>query len=101
MDMRPANLLTHRSAIAAVIDWSNALVGDPALELARIEEYGHLSSGFREGYGEAVNAPRQIHLVYRLDTAIMLAVVFLSEAPNPGAARAQVDRVKELCARLR
>ncbi|HWI65492.1 MAG TPA: phosphotransferase [Symbiobacteriaceae bacterium] len=100
MDMRPANLLTRDGAIAAVVDWSNALLGDPALELARIAEYGHLSPAFREGYGSRPDVPAEVELLYRLDTAIMLAVVFLSEAPDPVAAARQVARVSELCAAL-
>lgn len=100
MDMRPANLLTNVGEIAAVIDWSNALLGEPALELARIAEYGHLSPAFREGYGWDAKVPPETELIYRLDTAVMLAVVFLSEAPNPVAAERQVKRVTELCAAL-
>lgn len=100
MDMRPANLLTRGGSIAAVIDWSNALLGDRALELGRIAEYGHLSPAFREGYGSAPPVPTEVELLYRLDTAVMLAVVFLSEAPDPVAARRQVGRVSELCAAL-
>ena len=98
MDMRPANLLTRRCEVMAVVDWSNALVGDPALELARIAEYGYLSAAFREGYGNTPAIPEAVELLYRLDTAVMLAVVFLSEAPDPVAARNQVARVAELCA---
>lgn len=98
MDARPANLLTWGGDIRGLIDWSNALIGSPALELARIGEYGQLNSAFLSGYGdnEATETPMGEELLYRLDTAVMLAVVFLSEAPNPGRAKAQVARVASL-----
>lgn len=99
MDARPANLLTFRGNIAAMIDWSNAVIGDPAFELARIAEYGHLDEAFLAGYGNATpfaHLPRQTALLYRLDTALMLAIVFLSEAPNPKLATKQLKRVSAL-----
>jgi aminoglycoside phosphotransferase (APT) family kinase protein len=96
MDMRPANLLTWRSEIKAVVDWTNALTGDPALELARIAEYGHLTDEFRAGYGAAAAVPKPVELLYRLDTAVMLAVVFLSEAPNAELGARQVARTVQL-----
>ena len=98
MDARPENLLTWRGNIRAVIDWSNALIGSPALDLARVEEYGQSSSDFLQGYGvsEAAEAPLREKLLYRLDTAVMLAVVFLSEAPDAGRARLQIERVVSL-----
>ncbi len=99
MDARPANLLTCQGSILGLIDWSNALIGDVGLELARIAEYGYLDEAFLRGYGQAdgfAHLPRPIELVYRLDTAVMLAVVFLSEAPDPKLADAQVKRVREL-----
>lgn len=104
MDFRPANLLTRGGHIVAVLDWSNALVGDPALELARIAEYGHLDRDFLAGYGVAepfAHLPPGLELLYRLDTAAMLAVVFLSEAPDPEQARQQVRRVQTLLDALR
>lgn len=103
MDMRPANLLTRQGAIVAVLDWTNALVGDPGLELARIAEYGHLDHAFLEGYSDPDwpgRIPPVADLLYRLDTAVMLAVVFLSESPDPEAAERQLQRVDSLVARL-
>jgi len=103
LDFRPANLLCRDGRIAAVIDWSNALVGDPALELARVAESGLLDDAFIGGYGRDpfAGVPRDRELAYRLDTAAMLAVVFLSEAPDPALARHHVERVVELCRGLR
>ena len=103
MDARPANLFTRRGAIVAIVDWGNALVGDPALELARIAESGHLDDPFLAGYGDdPLGAlPPAIAALYRLDTAVMLALVFLAEAPDPTAARAMLARARALLALLR
>ncbi len=106
MDARPANILTQNGHVRAIIDWSNALLGEPALDLARIAEYGHLSPAFLAGYGVQdcfSHLPEAVELLYRLDTAAMLAVVFLSEldVPDLQQGQAQVRRVDELCSALR
>jgi len=103
MDFRAANLLVRERDIKGIIDWSNALVGDPSFELARIAEYGHLDSDFVAGYGTQFPLaflPRRVELAYRLDAAVMLAVVFLSESPNRERARIQIKRVGDLSAEL-
>jgi Phosphotransferase enzyme family len=103
MDARPENLLTLAGNLVGIVDWSNALIGDPALELARILEYG-VDPTFVQGYStaDALSAiPRELELIYRLDTAIMLAVVFFSEAPHPSRAHEQLRRVLELLTALR
>lgn len=103
MDLRPENVLTRGGRIVALLDWSNALLGDPALELARLSEYGGLDEEFRQGYGEPdplARPPRATEIVYRLDSAVMLAVVFLSEAPDRELAAKQVPRVRQLAKEL-
>ena len=109
LDFRAANLLTVQGRVAGLIDWTNAMVGDPAFELARIDEYASVPAGFATAYarhrgvagdgGESPQGTRQ--LVYRLDTAVMLAVVFLSEAPEAAQAVLRVERVRELAHQLR
>jgi aminoglycoside phosphotransferase (APT) family kinase protein len=37
--VRAANLRCVEGSVRVVLDWSNALVGDPALELARLAEW--------------------------------------------------------------
>jgi aminoglycoside phosphotransferase (APT) family kinase protein len=103
MDARPANLFTRRGAIVAIVDWGNALVGDPALELARIAEGGQLDGAFLAGYGDDPlgTLPPAIAGLYRLDTVVMLALVFLAEAPNLVAARAMLARARVLITTLR
>jgi len=102
MDARPANLFTRRGAIVAIVDWGNALVGDPALELARIAESGHLDDNFLAGYGDdPLGAlPPAIATIYRLDTVVMLALVFLAEVPDPAAAQAMLVRTRTLLTAL-
>jgi len=102
MDARPANLFTRRGAIVAIVDWGNALVGDPALELARIAESGHLDDNFLAGYGDdPLGAlPPTIATIYRLDTVVMLALVFLAEVPDPAAAQAMLVRTRTLLTAL-
>ena len=39
LDVRAPNLLVRDGTIRALIDWTNSMIGDPALELARIEHY--------------------------------------------------------------
>jgi aminoglycoside phosphotransferase (APT) family kinase protein len=98
MDLRTENLLIRDGRIRAIVDWSNALVGHPALECARVAEYGLLSPEFLEGYGEdpLASVSAQLQLLYRLDTAVMLAVVALSERPDPDIGRRRVARVIKL-----
>ncbi len=90
MDARSANVLVKNGQIVALLDWSNALVGDPWLELCRIAEYGEVGSEFWTNYKLAAHdlAGRSrpdtaIELLYRLYTATMMTIVFLSEAPDP------------------
>ena len=104
MDLRPENILVRSGSPVALLDWSNALVGEAALDLARAAEYGSLTEPVLNAYGnpEAFNltpaTPREI--VYRLDTAVMLSHVFLDGAPDEAKARHYVDRTRHLCAAL-
>jgi aminoglycoside phosphotransferase (APT) family kinase protein len=102
MDLRPDNLLTRGGAVAALVDWANALIGPPLLELARIAEYDALDERFVAGYRlEAGAAAGPTWSLYRLDTAVMLAVVFLSEAPDRARAAEQLRRIRALADDLR
>ena len=107
MDLRKENILVRAGRPVAILDWSNALVGDPALDLARAAEYGSLTPAALAAYGDAggftmsaltVPSPRQA--VYRLDTAVMLSHVFLDGAPDQAKARHYIERTKSLCRRL-
>jgi hypothetical protein len=113
MDLRPENILVRSGRPVAILDWSNALIGDPALDLARTAEYGSLTPAVLAGYGDTGTftpaplaslapltslTPRQA--VYRLDTAVMLSHVFLGDAPDRAKARHYVERTKSLCRML-
>jgi aminoglycoside phosphotransferase (APT) family kinase protein len=39
LDVRASNLRCTGGAVRGLLDWSNALVGDPAMELGRLAEY--------------------------------------------------------------
>ena len=101
MDLRPENVLVRSGRPVAILDWSNALIGDPALDLARAAEYGALTAAALAAYGDpggfalVPSTPRQV--IYRLDTAVMLSHVFLDGAPDPERARHYTDRVRGLC----
>ena len=103
MDLRPDNILTSGGKIVGLVDWDNALFSHPSLELARMAEYGVLNRDFLAGYGgldwEAELSP-PLNLLLRLDAAVMLAVVFLSEISDPQRARSAVERVEFLCRAL-
>jgi aminoglycoside phosphotransferase (APT) family kinase protein len=104
MDLRPANILARSGHPVALLDWSNALIGDPALDLARAAEYGSLTAGALTAYGNCgafsmtPATPRQI--IYRLDTAVMLSHVFLNGAPDQAQARHYIQRTRDLCQAL-
>lgn len=104
MDLRPENILVRAGRPAAILDWSNALAGDPALDLARSAEYGTLTPAALAAYGDpgafamTTASPRQA--VYRLDTAVMLSHVFLDGAPDADRARHYIDRTRTLCRTL-
>jgi aminoglycoside phosphotransferase (APT) family kinase protein len=102
LDVRAPNLRCANGEVLALLDWSNALVGDPALELARLTEFAALPEngvdlpGVLAGYGPAPGTDHPSFLVYRLDAAVMLALVFLSEAPDAARAAQAVDRLRAL-----
>lgn len=109
LDIRPSNLICAGGRVKALIDWSNALIGDPRLELARLSEYAQVEenetdeAAFRVGYHEAgggIAEETAADVMYRLDAAVMLALVFLSVVPKPALAPGQVKRVGLLMERL-
>lgn len=103
MDFREANFRTQDGHILAVLDWSNALIGHPALELARAAETGETGEEFLKGYASVTPLPTVsplIETIFRLDTATMLALVFLSEDPDPELGPVFVARVRQLHSQL-
>jgi aminoglycoside phosphotransferase (APT) family kinase protein len=91
LDIRAPNLLVRDGTIRALIDWTNSMIGDPALELARIEHYAPYPENgidlpeLLRGYATVrplPQAPPPLATLYRLDVAVMLAVLFNSEVPD-------------------
>lgn len=82
LDVRPANYMTLKGEIIALIDWSNALIGDPCLEIMRILEQEELHPEFLNHYhfNEYIHkVPEIIQILYRYDVIVMMTVLFLSE----------------------
>jgi aminoglycoside phosphotransferase (APT) family kinase protein len=106
LDVRAANLRCVNGAVVGLLDWSNALVADPALELGRLAEFARLPNNGLDidavlaGYGESVPLDSVRLWIYQLDAAVMLAVVFTFEAPDQKLREAALDRLREVRARL-
>ncbi|GGV63081.1 MULTISPECIES: phosphotransferase family protein [Streptomyces] len=108
LDVRSANIRRRRGRTIALLDWSNALFGTPELEFGRLAEYARYPeneldlAAIRKGYARTATVPPDNDpcvMVCRLDAALMLALVFLSEAPDPSRGRAAADRARELAVR--
>src|SRR5205807_8740480 len=99
MDVRPVNLLTRGSLLQALIDWGNMLLGDPALEWARMTEFSGVTRGFVAAYSSVrpvPSAPRAVELLYRFDTAAMLAAVHLQFRLDRDHGRRHLERAATL-----
>jgi aminoglycoside phosphotransferase (APT) family kinase protein len=107
LDVRASNIRCAGGEVRGLLDWSNALTGDPAMELGRLAEYALLlESGIDygavlDGYREPVPVNSAAFWIYRLDAAVMLALLFSSEAPNAQLGPPAVDRLREVHQRLR
>ena len=106
LDVRASNLRCAGGAVRALLDWSNALTGDPALELGRLAEYALLPENGLDyeailaGYRELVPVDPAAFWIYRLDAAVMLALLFSSEVPQAGLGPRAIDRLLEVHLRL-
>ena len=104
LDVRRVNLRCVGGRVLAFIDWSNAIIGDPAFELARIEEIARLPENgldpdqVRAGYGPSAwkGVPDLVRLIYRLDAAVMLALLFTAEEPDSPRGPAAVEHAVRL-----
>ncbi|PEV96965.1 aminoglycoside phosphotransferase [Bacillus cereus] len=100
MDLRPANLIGYNGGVKAIVDWDNALIGHPLLELMRIAETNEVNwEEFKEGYknDSIFNAsPHMVSLFYRLDTAVMLANLFIAHLKIEDKGVFYKERVKAL-----
>ena len=106
LDVRASNLRCAGGAVRGLLDWSNALVGDPAMELGRLAEYalppqnGLDYDAVLASYQEPIPVDSAAFWIYRLDAAVMLALLFNSEAPHAELGPRAVDRLREVHQRL-
>lgn len=105
LDVRRDNIRASDGCAVALLDWSNALLGDASVEFGRLIEYARYPENeldlvaIGEGYARSGVVPPDddpATLVCRLDAALMLALVFLSEAPDPVRGVVAADRAREL-----
>ncbi len=103
MDLRPSNILVTREGVSAILDWSNALMGPPSLEIARLRMYGHYSQQFLDGYGFDPTEDVSIatNLAHEIDTLAMLGVVHSTEAKDQTAFRDVIDKLVTTITRWR
>jgi hypothetical protein len=98
LDVRSVNIIWDAPGSPKLLDWSNSLLGPPQLE--RLAEIGDLRTGdvirgYRAEGGETAGSADS-ELIFRLDAAVMLAVVFLSESADPELVSGMIRRVDEL-----
>ena len=68
-----------RSRITGIVDAANSLAGDPAFDLARVDEGVGLDADFWAGYEAVfgkVERNTEAYALYRLETAALLAHVY-------------------------
>ncbi|MFI9246908.1 phosphotransferase family protein [Streptomyces sp. NPDC053086] len=109
LDVRSDNVRCRQGRPVALLDWSNALLGAPSLEFGRLVEYARYPENeldveaIRSGYARTAPVPPDSDpclSVCRLDAALMLALVFLCEAPDPSRGPAAADHARELALRM-
>ncbi|MFI2606480.1 phosphotransferase family protein [Kitasatospora sp. NPDC018619] len=109
LDVRSSNIRRAHGRATALLDWSNALLGTPALEFGRLAEYARYPeneldpAALRAGYATVAPVPAEDDpclLACRLDAALMLALVFLSEAPDPARGPGAAAHARDLALRL-
>jgi len=104
LDVRRPNLIGVDGVIKTIIDWDNAFIGDPILELMRISETQELNEeDFLKGYnnqGIIENTDKVIQFIYRLDTALMLSILFTSFVNDPKKKEYYYNRVHSLNAEI-
>ena len=104
LDVRRPNLIGVDGSIESIIDWDNAFVGDPIMELMRISETEELNvEEFLKGYNNnrmIENTNNIIQLIYRLDTALMLSILFTSFVHDSKKSEHYKIRVRSICAEI-
>ena len=83
MDFRPVNMLAQVAdgsiEITGLVDAANCLAGDPALDVARLDEGEGVDDHFLRGYAQIagpVDRRSTAYALYRLEAAALLAIVY-------------------------
>lgn len=103
LDLRAPNLAMDGGEIIAVFDLSNAIVGDPYLELGRLRGCDLLTPAFLAGYAEDPGelAKKKLLLdAYEIDLAALLVVVSREEFDDEALHSRMVVRTTELIERV-
>jgi len=103
LDLRAPNLAIRGNRIRGVLDLSNAILGDPYLELARIRGSDLLTPEFLQGYGATfleLEQNRPALDAYELDLAALLVVVSREEIDDDLLHDRMVKRTTMLLERL-
>lgn len=103
LDVRPDNIVYAGGMPIGLLDFANALTGDPLFELARIRRYGGLTTEFSAGYGELSEPAEVLQRLldfYELDSSTLLTVVGRHEADDEQLHRVNLARTHELCRQL-
>lgn len=104
LDVRRPNIIGEKGFIQSIIDWDNAFIGNPIMELMRILETQELNAeAFLEGYNETEileNTENVIQFIYRLDTALMLSILFISFLNDKDKAEYYLKRVQLLISEI-
>lgn len=109
LDVRACNILSANGRVAALVDWSCAMFGHPAAELARVQENAQLPEngldpeGIFAGYMSEADLPRvspTLDALLRLDAVVMLASLFLEYVPDEERAAWATARARELAAQV-
>ncbi|KMK75618.1 phosphotransferase [Alkalihalobacillus pseudalcaliphilus] len=100
LDIRNDNIICRNHKVKALIDWDNAYIGDPIAEIMRVSESNELNIGeFLEGYQNdhlIQRTSKLIQQIYRLDTALMLTLLFKIELKDNRKSEYYLKRVKSL-----
>ncbi|KOP82641.1 aminoglycoside phosphotransferase family protein [Cytobacillus solani] len=100
LDVRRPNIIAKNGIIQAIIDWDNAFIGNPIMELMRISETQELDEvEFLKGYNAEKllkNTEKVIQSIYRLDTALMLSILFISFLNDKEKSEYYINRVQLL-----
>ena len=99
LDLWTQNILTIDGRITAILDFDRGLYGDPELEFAVLDTYGHSSPEFFEGYGEPRPADskaqvrQKLYIVYEL---IKYAFIRVARGKNMATGRSHVAQCKKI-----